>query len=85
MSAELEGALVLLDLETLKYHSLNATASAVWEILAEPHTTQDIVQSLCSRYEVSPEHCRASVEDLLANLAKRQLVVEGFDGASAGS
>ena len=76
VSAELEGDLVLLDLETLKYHALNATATAVWEILAEPQTADGVAAELCNRYEVDPQECRRSVDGLLSTLAERSLITK---------
>ena len=75
VSAEVDGSLVLLDLESLKYHSLNATAAAIWEILSEPRTEDRIVEILCERYNVSPEQCRISLDKLLETLAASELIM----------
>ena len=74
VSAQVEDALVLLDLETLVYHSLNGTASAVWELLSEPRDEAYLVQALCQRYNVEPERCRESVSRLMQKLAEGTLV-----------
>lgn len=69
VSAEVEDSLVLLDLESLKYHSLNTTAAAIWEMLAQPRSEEAMVESLCERYKVPPEQCRISLKSLLDTLA----------------
>jgi hypothetical protein len=74
VSAEVEGSLVLLDLETLAYHSLNATATAVWELLEQPAAEPKLVEALCARYDVAPEHCAASVAKLLQTFSASNLV-----------
>ena len=74
VSAEVEGSLVLLDLDTLVYHSLNRTASAIWTALEEPSTADAVAGRLQERFEVEPEHCARSVEALIAQLATRRLV-----------
>ena len=74
VSAQVEDTIVLLDLETLVYHSLNTTAAAVWDLLAEPKSTAALTDELCSRYKVTPEHCRSSVETLMETLSKNRLV-----------
>ena len=74
VSAEVEDSLVLLDLDTLLYHSLNSTAAYIWESLSEPHDEEFLVQRLCSRFEVAPETCRVSVERMLSELASQNLV-----------
>ena len=75
VSAEVEDSLVLLDLDSLKYHSLNTTAAAVWEILSEPRSEDSIVELLCQRYNVSPEQCRISLDRLLATLSASGLIM----------
>ena len=75
VSAEVEDSLVLLDLESLKYHSLNTTAAAVWEMLSEPRTEDSIVELLCQRYNVSHEQCRVSVDRLLDTLSASGLIM----------
>ena len=74
VSAQVDDALVLLDLETLEYHSLNATASAVWALLEQPRDEASLVAALCKQYDVSPEHCRESVHVLLQVLEAKKLV-----------
>jgi hypothetical protein len=74
VSAELDGTLVLLNLESLAYHSLNKTAAATWEILAEPRTESSMVEALCSRFDVTPDRCRLSLVSLLHALANKGLV-----------
>jgi hypothetical protein len=74
VSAQVDDALVLLDLETLRYHSLNLTAAAIWNLLETPMSTSAVAESLCERYEVAPERCAESVEKFLASLESRQLI-----------
>ena len=75
VSAEVEGALVLLDLETLHYHSLNPTATTVWQLLEQPATQPALVEALCERYDVTREHCAASVSRLIESLRASDLVI----------
>ena len=74
VSAEVEGSLVLLDLETLAYHSLNRTAAVVWELLDVPKSSPELVEALCQRYDITPEKCDASVELLLREFTASNLV-----------
>ncbi len=74
VSAEVEQSLVLLDLDTLLYHSLNQTATSIWELLEKPSSAEQIVQSLCQRYEVTPERCRGSVDRTLDKLREAGLI-----------
>ncbi len=85
VSAEVDGHLVLLDLETLVYHSLNQTAAAVWSFLETPRAESAVVQELCSRYRVAPEQCTASVQRLFQSLVSSNLIAQVLNPADAGA
>lgn len=74
VSADVDDTLVLLDLDTLVYHSLNRTASAIWNALEEPSTASAVAARLEQRFAVDPQHCRQSVAGLIALLQQKQLV-----------
>jgi hypothetical protein len=74
VSAEVDGSLVLLDLETLVYHSLNGTAAAVWSLLEEPRRESSVVEDLCKLYRVEQEQCADSVHRLFQQFAASNLV-----------
>ena len=74
VSADVEGSLVLLDLEKLVYHSLNITASAVWQALETPSTVSSVSHALVERFQVDPDHCTTSVKRLLLQLEAQNLV-----------
>jgi len=74
VGTEVEDSLVLLNLDTLTYQALNSTAAAVWELLETPKQERELVDELCRRYEVSPEHCAQSVHTLIELLASRDMV-----------
>ena len=72
--AELESGLVIMDVESGRYYSLNETAYAIWRFLEEPRAFPAIIAKLTSEYAVSAEHCRQTVATLLADLEARGLV-----------
>lgn len=74
VSAEVEESLVLLDLDTLLYHSLNRTAAAIWQTLEKPCTASQISDTLCKQYSVASEDCRASVERALTRFKEVGLI-----------
>jgi hypothetical protein len=60
---------------------LDRISRVIWDLLAEPRTTTRIVIELVSRYEVSPERCRAEILPLLDQLRGAGAVLG--DGPSA--
>ncbi|HSE30934.1 MAG TPA: PqqD family protein [Pyrinomonadaceae bacterium] len=65
---------ILVDLNSKQYYRLNETGSIVWRGLEKGNTIEEIVSRIESTYEVSVEHARASVEELLRNLESNKLI-----------
>ena len=74
VGTSVEDAFVMISLEHGQYVSLNPTATDVWEAIETPDTIDHIVDKLTARYDVSAEHCRKSVSDLLVKLEGMGLV-----------
>jgi hypothetical protein len=72
---EVEDDLVVLELSTSTYLNLNGSAKHLWETLANGATSDSLVESLVTRYEISDVQARADTEEFLAALTARGLVV----------
>ena len=55
------------------YGMENVTA-AVWTLLGEPATTEQLCDKLVELYDVDPETCRTEIEPLIAMLREEGLV-----------
>jgi radical SAM protein with 4Fe4S-binding SPASM domain len=66
-------------------HSLNETASVVWEFLIHRPTVAQIVRHVAHEFEVSEEQATQDVKTLLETLAARNLVIfsGGLDDGNA--
>lgn len=73
VGAQVDDALVLLDLDGGTYFALNGPAADVWEALAAPSTESGLVESLVKKYKVTPEDCAKSVNRLLNDLSSKGL------------
>jgi hypothetical protein len=73
--AVVDGETVVLSPADLRYHSLNASAAAIWDLLAEPATAAALVDQLLERFEVERSTCEADVAACLARLDDLGLVV----------
>ena len=69
------GELVLLDLRTQRYYTLNATGGTVWERLDDWQALDDLARAVTRAYAVDEETARDSVERLLDELLREGLVV----------
>jgi len=52
----------------LSVYSLNPTASLLWDLLDGSRTVQQLVTTLCERFEVGPEQARRDVETFCNDL-----------------
>jgi hypothetical protein len=77
VSAPLEEWLVMMDIDAGKYYMLDEIASVVWTRLAAPTSVADLVNELCSRYDVAPSRCEADVLPFLTELHEKGLVQQG--------
>lgn len=73
VGAEIDGAFVMVNIDTGKYVALNLTATKVWEAMETPVEQPAIERALCDAYAVSAEDCHRSVTALLDQMQKLQL------------
>jgi hypothetical protein len=66
--------LVVLELSTTTYLTLNGTAKDLWEGVAGTATKSALVDMLVERYEITPELAEADVVSFLASLEERNLL-----------
>ncbi|HEY1651158.1 MAG TPA: PqqD family protein [Acidimicrobiales bacterium] len=69
-----EDELVLLDLRTQTYLSLNRTGARLWPLIAEGTDRAALVDALRKRHEVSVEVAERDVDALVAQLREADLL-----------
>lgn len=72
---EVGDELVVLELSTSTYLTLNGTAKRLWEALATGASVSELVEILCRRYRIPVEQASSDVESFMAVLADRDLIV----------
>ncbi len=72
---DLEGEAVLLDLASGRYFGLNAVGTRIWTLLASGATVEAIVAALAAELDADADQIARDVEELLAELATRGLVI----------
>ncbi|MGH7256993.1 MAG: PqqD family protein [Nitrospiraceae bacterium] len=75
----MDGEMVLLNLGSGRYYTLNAVGATVWEGSREGRTLGDIHHAICARFDVSPDRAEG---DLLALI--NQLEGEGLLSVERG-
>lgn len=71
---ELGEELVLLDLNSSKYFSLNETGAVIWNLLEQGEDHGSIARQLSMKFDVDEQKAMADVEDLLDRLCSAGLI-----------
>jgi hypothetical protein len=70
----IDGDVVILDLQTSAYITLNASAALLWTCLDESATPDELSAALVGAYAITPEQARTDVERFLASCREHELV-----------
>jgi hypothetical protein len=71
---EIEGEAVLLNLDTERYHGLDAVGTGFWTALTDAPSIESAYERLKNEYDVEPELLRRDLERLLEELHAQGLV-----------
>ena len=74
VATQLGEMLVLLDLSTEQYFSLNVTGSVVWRMAQDGRNVASICDEVGERFDVSRDECAGDVRALLSELNAAKLV-----------
>ena len=74
MEAELGDELVALEPEGGFCFGFNSVAKRVWELLAEPRSTEELATALLEEFDVTPTECAEGLDDILGDLKKLNLI-----------
>jgi hypothetical protein len=75
-AAEVDGETVVLSPSDLRYHGLNESAAAIWALLTQPSSPDELVDRLVEDFDVERSACAADVEACLTQLTDLGLLVK---------
>lgn len=73
--SQVSDEIVMLNLKTGCYHSLNPIGAAIWQTLEKSETIGDVCSQLGNRYLAPVEIIEADALEFLGGLAERGLVI----------
>ena len=76
LTQEVEGEMVLLDLEGGQYYVLDDVGTRMWRLLEEHGDVDAIVRTMLDEFDVDEARLRADVDALVAKLGAAGLVAE---------
>jgi hypothetical protein len=71
----IEGMAFIITPEDSKLHTLNATATQLWELGRQGFTLDQAARELAQRFEVDEITARADVQECVQDLLARQILV----------
>lgn len=74
LGAAVGDELLMMSIEKGSYFSLNSVAARIWELLEQPCTLDELVDSLMQEYDVPAATCREETVRFLAALRERGML-----------
>jgi hypothetical protein len=71
---ELEGELVLLNLASEQYYTLNDTGTRMWHVLTQADSVEAACETLLDEFDVEADHLCQDLEMLIARLLQANLI-----------
>jgi hypothetical protein len=72
--SDMDGEKVMLNVSSGKYFNLGQVGGRIWELLVEPASVSQLVETLTEEYDVMPEQCAYQVSSYMKLLLKEQLI-----------
>jgi hypothetical protein len=82
LDVDMDGELVMMNIEQGRYFGLNQTGTRIWALLAEPVVISDLCDQLTVKFSVPPKQCEHEVVVFLERLLTRGLLQVVTDGSS---
>jgi hypothetical protein len=82
LDVDMDGELVMMNIEQGRYFGLNQTGTRIWALLAEPVVISDLCYKLMAEFNVDQKQCEQEVVAYLENLLTRGLLQVVTDGSS---
>ena len=71
---EVDGEMVLLDMESENYFGLDEVGTAIWQAMQEKETLKEVLDALLEQYEVETEMLENDLSDFVGKLVESGLV-----------
>ena len=71
---EVDGEMVLLDMNSENYFGLDEVGTAIWQVMQEKETLQEVLDVLLEQYEVESDVLEKDLADFVNKLVESELV-----------
>ncbi|MBV7333090.1 PqqD family protein [Chloroflexi bacterium TSY] len=83
VASELDGEVILLDVQSGNYYGLKNVGVFVWQMLKNDASFDEMSDAIVAEYMVSQERCRADLTELLEDMLQRGIIAQSHDLAPA--
>ena len=77
VTADMDGEIVMMRIETGKYYNLGKMGSVIWAMLETPISLETLIEKLLEKFDVGCEQCEKEVLSFLCETYKEGLVTIG--------
>jgi hypothetical protein len=74
ITSELEGVVVVLNLNSKRYYLLNETAGFIWRGISEGKVESEIVDTMFLEYDSTKDHLTSAVSRVFSELERAELI-----------
>ncbi len=71
LSAEIGGEAIMMSIEKGAYFGLNPVATRIWDLIEQPKSIAELIQTITDEYEVSAEQAAEDVQAFVADMIER--------------
>ena len=73
---EVDGELVMMNIETGSYATLNETGKSIWVLLEEPNSVENIMKELANEFDATSEQIQKDILPFLKKLFDQKIIVK---------
>ncbi len=74
IESEIDGEVVLMNLDNNEYYSMDAIGSAIWGLLVEPMAVETVITELLEKYDVTKEICEKDTILFVSKLQEKGII-----------
>ncbi|MDD3225754.1 MAG: lasso peptide biosynthesis PqqD family chaperone [Clostridium sp.] len=73
-TTDLDGEVVMMDMDRGKYYNFNAVGSRIWKFIEEPIPIKEVIDRLLSEFDIDENKCGTSVMEFVKKLKADDLI-----------
>ena len=74
VAADMDGEVMMMNIDTGKYFALNEVASFIWTVLAQPSSLRQICESVQAEFEVTSDDCERDTKVFVQTMIRDGLL-----------